>query len=279
MLFGNSSRRIARKSAADLEMMRAAGRLASRCLQEIIAEVKPGITTQDIDDLQMQFCERHGVIPAPLNYMGSASYPFPKSICTSINEVVCHGIPTEKRILKEGDIVGVDVTLIVDGFHGDNAATVPVGAVSADAARLMADTLESLRLGIAAVRPGGHLQDIGRAIQGYVEDRGYSVVYEFVGHGIGRKFHEDPQVPHSVQRGPNPRFASGMTFTIEPMINEGVPETSLLDDEWTAVTADGKLSAQYEHTIAVSPDGVEILTVQNDDGSWEPPGRCELPKV
>ena len=264
--------RVDLKGPRELEAMAAAGRLASECLEWILGEVAPGITTQDIDDLQVQFAGRHGVTPAPKGYRG-----FPKHICTSVNEVVCHGIPSPKKKLVEGDIIGVDVTLIVDRFHGDNAATVPVGRVSDDAMRLLTATLEAQRRGIETVRPGARLGDVGAAIQGHVEPLGYSVVRDFVGHGIGRGFHEDPQVPHFGRAGKGLRLRPGLTFTVEPMINAGGWEVELLDDGWTAVTADGSLSAQYEHSIAVTEDGVRVLTVQNDEGVWEPPGRWTPP--
>lgn len=272
MLFARKSRSVNLKSSRELEGMRRAGRLASRCLQEIIEAVEPGMTTQDIDDLQTAFCRDHDVKAAPLHYRG-----FPKSICTSINEVICHGIPSAERVLNAGDIIGIDVTLIVEGFHGDNAATIAVGEVSDDAARLLRVTLECLRRGVAAVRPGGHLGDIGAAIQEHAEALGYGVVRDFVGHGIGRRFHEEPQVSHVGRAGRGPRLLPGMTFTIEPMINIGTWECEVLGDGWTAVTRDGSLSAQFEHTVAVSRDGVEILTVQNDEGAWEPPGRYGVP--
>jgi methionyl aminopeptidase len=271
-LFRAKRQNLIAKSHGELEAMRAAGRLAAECLDWIIHQIVPGMTTQAIDDLQVGFAREHGVTCAPLNYRGS----FPKSLCTSVNEVICHGIPSPKRVLREGDIVGVDVTLILDGFHGDTAATVPVGRVSKETLRLLKATLEANRRGIAAVRPGGRLGDIGHAIQSHVEPLGYSVVRDFVGHGIGREFHEDPQVPHFGDRGRGVRLPPGLTFTVEPMINAGVPDVVILDDGWTAVTADRRLSAQYEHTIAVTEDGVEVLTVQNDDGTWEPPGRCSL---
>jgi len=273
MLLHKRKRHIQIKTEEELEGMRRAGRLASECLHWITQQVEPGMTTQDIDDLQMQFADEHNARPAPLNYKG-----FPKSICTSINEVVCHGIPSSGVILEEGDIVGIDVTLVLDGFFGDNAATIPVGEVSEEAARLMWTTLESLKRGVEAVRAGKRLGDIGWAIQSYAEKEGYGVVRDFVGHGIGRKFHEEPQVAHVGKQRTGLRMRPGMTFTIEPMINEGTWRVKVLEDDWTAVTTDGGLSAQYEHTIAVTPDGVEIMTVQNDDGSWEPPGRVELPE-
>ena len=263
-----SSGKIFIKSRAELETMARAGKLASECLEWIVQQVQPGITTQAIDDLQVEFANRHGVVAAPLNYRG-----YPKSICTSVNEVICHGIPSEKQVLNEGDIVGIDVTLLVDGFHGDNAATVSVGEVSEPTMQLLTATLEASRRGIEAVRPGARLGDVGHAIQSYVEPLGFSVVREFVGHGTGRGFHEAPQVPHFGKPGRGIRMTPGLVFTVEPMINEGEWRMELLSDSWTAVTLDRKLSAQYEHTLAVTEQGVRVLTVQNDEGRWEPPGR------
>ena len=256
------------KSPAEIEKMRRAGRMASECLQWICEHVAPGITTQDLDDLQVAYCRQHRVKAAPLHYRG-----FPRSICTSVNEVICHGIPSRQAVLNEGDIVGVDVTLIVDGYYGDNAATIGVGAVSEDSARLLAITLASLKAGIETVKPGATLGDVGAAIQAVAEPAGYSVVRDFVGHGIGRDFHEAPQVPHYGRPGKGLLLRAGMTFTIEPMINAGHFGTRVLSDGWTAVTIDGKRSAQFEHTIAVTAEGCEILTCQNATGSWEPPGR------
>ena len=256
------------KNEKSLRAMRAAGRLASECLGWILPRVAPGMTTQDIDDLQTQFAKKHDVTPAPLGYKG-----FPRSICTSVNDVICHGIPSRDALLRDGDIIGIDVTLIVDGMHGDNAATIPVGDVPEDTLRLLRTTLECQRSAIDAVRPGARVGDIGAAIQAVVEPRGYSVVRDFVGHGVGRRFHEDPQIPHYGQAGSGFRLRPGMTFTIEPMINAGVPESRIESDGWTARTTDGALSAQYEHTLEVTDNGVRVLTVQNDDGSWEPPGR------
>jgi len=270
--FYESSGRVFIKSQAEIETMAAAGRLAAECLEWIVEQVRPGITTQDIDDLQVDFAKRHGVIAAPLHYRG-----FPKSICTAVNEVICHGIPNAKQTLKQGDIVGIDVTLVVEGFHGDNAATIPVGEVSEETMRLLEATLEAQRRGIAAVKPAARLGDVGHAIQSYVEPLGFSVVRDFVGHGTGRGFHEAPQVPHFGEPGRGQRLTPGLVFTVEPMINEGAWEMEVLDDGWTAVTIDGKLSAQYEHTLAVTKDGVRILTVQNDEGIWEPPGRWYPP--
>jgi methionyl aminopeptidase len=270
--FYESSGKIFIKSRAELETMAIASRMAARCLEWICRQVQPGMTTQDIDDLQVDFARREGVVAAPLGYRG-----FPKSICTAVNEVICHGIPSPKQVLREGDIVGIDVTLIVEGFHGDNAATVPVGEVSPSAMRLLVASLEANRLGIEAVRPRARMGDIGHAIQSHVEPLGFSVVQAFVGHGVGRGFHEAPQVPHYGTAGMGKRLLPGMTFTVEPMINEGTWEMDLLADGWTAVTRDRKLSAQYEHTLAVTEEGVRVLTVQNDEGRWEPPGRWSPP--
>ncbi|MGH0029891.1 MAG: type I methionyl aminopeptidase [Myxococcota bacterium] len=272
MLFNDRAGSIQIKNERALRAMRDAGRLASRCLAWILSEVQPGMSTLDIDDLQTQFAREHGVTPAPYGYRG-----FPKSICTSVNDVICHGIPDRRVVLRPGDIVGIDVTLIVEGYHGDNAATVPVGPVDDEAARLMRTTLLAQRRGIEAIAPGARLGDIGAAIQAVVEPAGFSVVRDFVGHGIGRGFHEEPQVPHYGVAGRGIRLRPGMTLTVEPMINAGVPDVEIQDDGWTALTADRRLSAQYEHTVEVTGDGVRVLTVQNDEGAWEPPGRCVLP--
>ncbi len=277
MLYARQPTGIQIKSASELETMRRAGRLASQCLEHLIAHARPGVTTQELDDLAMEFARTHDATPAPLNYRG-----FPKSICTSINEVICHGIPTPTRRLAEGDIIGIDVTLIVDGFHGDTCATVPVGAISPAANRLLHVTLESLRRGISVVRADARLDEIGAAIEAYVRPQRLAIVEDFVGHGIGRAFHEAPQVAHFAQRtmaGGRTRLRPGMTFTIEPMINEGSADCRVLRDGWTALTIDGKLSAQFEHTVAVTRWGVEILTVQNEKGEWEPPGRAALPPM
>ena len=270
--FYEASGKIFIKSRAELEAMAAAGRMASECLEWILRQVEPGMTTQDIDDLQVDYARREGVVAAPLHYRG-----FPRSICTAVNEVICHGIPSPKQVLREGDIIGIDVTLVVEGFHGDNAATIPVGEVSPEAMRLLVAALEANRLGIEAVKPGARLGDIGHAIQSHVEPLGFSVVRDFVGHGVGRGFHEAPQVQHYGTPGMGKRLLPGMTFTVEPMINEGTWQMELLRDGWTAVTADRKLSAQYEHSLAVTEEGVRVLTVQNEEGTWEPPGRWVPP--
>ena len=259
---------ISLKNEAQLGGMRAAGRLSAECLAWVISQVKPGVTTLQLDDLVTDFASRHHVTPAPLGYKG-----FPRSVCTSINEVICHGIPDRKAVLRAGDIVGIDVALIVDGFHGDNAATVAVGEIAEPALELLCATLEAQRRAVAAVRPGARLGDIGHAIQSTVEPLGFSVVRDFVGHGVGRRFHEEPQVLHYGAPGTGMRLRAGLTFTIEPMINAGAPDIEILADGWTALTADRSLSAQYEHTLEVTDDGVRVLTVQNDAGAWEPPGR------
>jgi methionyl aminopeptidase len=271
MLFKSRQPAIHLKSPEELEGMRRAGRLASQCLQELTQQVRPGMTTQDLDDLQMEFARKHNARPAPLHYKG-----FPKSLCTSVNEVICHGIPSDKVVLKEGDIIGVDVTLVVDGFYGDNAATIPVGAISPNAQQLLYVALQSLKRGVEAVKAGNRVGDIGAAIQRYAERFKYGVVQDFVGHGIGRKFHEEPQIPHVGTARTGLRLRPNMTFTIEPMINEGTWQLKVLQDDWTAVTLDGKLSAQFEHTLCVTEEGAELLTVQNDTGAWEPPGRFEI---
>jgi len=242
------------KSSADLDGLRRACRLAAATLEEAGRLVAPGVATDDINAFVHSYTLEHGAKPAPLHYRG-----YPKSVCTSINEVICHGIPSARR-LKDGDIVNIDVTSILDGWHGDVSATFYVGKPSAAARALVETTRECLVLGIAEVRPGKRLGDVGAAIQACAEGRGFSVVRDYVGHGIGRGFHEGPQVPHFGKRGRGMRFAQGMTFTIEPMINQGVWQMRILDDGWTAVTVDGKLSAQFEHTIAVTADGAEVLT-------------------
>lgn len=235
--------------------MRAAGRFAAELLDVVEREVRPGMTTADIDALVERLTHERGARSAPLGYHG-----FPAHCCTSINEVVCHGIPSAQRVLRAGDIINVDVTPIIDGFHGDASRTLFVGEVSSIARRLVEDTYVSLWLGIAAVRPGGRVGDIGHAIQSFVEPRGYSIVRQFSGHGIGRIFHTAPAVMHYGRRGEGDPLRPGMTFTIEPMINLGDWRCDILDDGWTAVTRDRALSAQFEHTVAVTQDGVEVLT-------------------
>ncbi|MFT4704040.1 MAG: methionyl aminopeptidase [Bradymonadia bacterium] len=271
MLYRARPKGIQFKSNTELEAMRKAGRLAAECLQQLCEGAKQGTSTLEIDEMVQAFCAKHNATAATLNYKG-----YPKSCCTSINEVICHGIPARAEVLKSGDIVGIDVTLIVDGFFGDNCATVLVGDVSDSARKLVKTTLEATRAGIYAVKPGARLSAVGNAIQAVADAAKFSVVRDFVGHGIGRAFHEEPQVHHHGNSGANVKLRPGMTFTIEPMINEGVYDTVVLEDDWTAVTADRKLSAQFEHTIAVTQDGVELLTVQNGTGDWEVPGLVQL---
>ncbi len=252
------------KSAAEIEAMRKVCKLAAKTLRMAGEMIKPGISTEEINEAVHEYTLAAGAIPAPLNYgadSGRGIPPFPKSVCTSLNEVICHGIPSRKDILKEGDIVNVDVTSILDGFHGDTSRTFFVGEVSEETKKLVETTWKCLHLGIEQVRPGGRVRDIGEAIQTFAEKRGYGVVREYVGHGIGRTFHEAPQIAHVKTRGPNPRLRAGMIFTIEPMINLGTHET-VLDptDGWTVRTADRKLSAQFEHTILVTENGHDILT-------------------
>jgi methionyl aminopeptidase len=252
------------KSAREISAMREVGRLAAETLSAAGALIRPGVTTEEIDVFVHQDTLKKGARPAPLNYRGGGGGPpFPKSVCTSVNEVVCHGIPGG-YVLKDGDIVNVDVTHIFNGFHGDTSATFYVGRRQSEAAKRVTEVARrSLELGIQQVRPGGRLGDIGAAIKEFAEKHGCSVVRDFVGHGIGRKFHDEPKVSHYGDWGKGLRLKAGMTFTIEPMINEGTWEVEILDDEWTAVTADGKLSAQFEHTVLVTDTAVEILTARN----------------
>jgi methionyl aminopeptidase len=239
----------------EIEKMRRSGRLAAATLEFIAPHVRPGVTTAELDRLCHDFIVSHDAIPAPLNYKG-----FPKSICTSIKEVVCHGIPGTRR-LQDGDIINIDVTTILDGHHGDTSEMFCVGEVSPKAQRLIDVTRKSMWLGIHEVGPGKRIGDIGAAIWEFAHrEHGYGVVEAFCGHGIGRQFHTDPQVSHKGKRGTGRRMVAGMTFTIEPMINEGTERCEVLDDGWTAITLDGKLSAQTEHTILVTDNGFEVLT-------------------
>lgn len=244
-------------SKSAIEKMRATCRLAASVLEFIEPHVKAGVTTEKLNTLCHDYILDHGAIPAPLNYKG-----FPKSICTSINEVVCHGIP-EERALKDGDIINVDVTTILDGYHGDTSEMFIVGEVPEHVTKLIDVTRQSLWLGIHEVAPGKRVGDIGAAIYEFAHDKhGYGVVEAFCGHGIGRQFHTAPQVAHRGKRGRGKRLVEGMTFTIEPMINEGSPHCEILDDDWTAITIDNKLSAQVEHTILVTADGYDVLTAR-----------------
>jgi len=243
------------KTAAEIEKMRVAGRLAGEVLRMIRPHVVPGVATEELDRICHDYIVNdQQAIPAPLNYRG-----FPKSICTSVNHVVCHGIPSN-RVLKKGDIVNIDITVIKDGFHGDTSKMFFVGEPSVAAIRLARISHECMVRGIAMVRPGARLGDIGHTIQEYAEANHCSIVREYCGHGIGREFHEDPQVLHYGTSGTGLMLETGMTFTIEPMVNAGKRHTKLLPDGWTVVTKDHSLSAQWEHTILVTPTGHEVLT-------------------
>ena len=248
------------KTPAEIEKMRVAGRLAAEVLRMIRPHVQPGITTDELDRLCHDYIVNvQQAVPAPLNYKG-----FPRSICTSVNHQVCHGIPGDKK-LKKGDIVNIDITVIKDGWHGDTSKMYFVGEPSVQAKRLVQITHECLLRGIGAVRPGARLGDIGHAIQSHAEAHGFSVVREYCGHGIGREFHEDPQVLHYGTAGTGMVLEPGMTFTVEPMINAGRKEVKLLPDNWTVVTRDHSLSAQWEHTVLVTPTGHEVLTLVPGD--------------
>jgi methionyl aminopeptidase len=250
------------KTAQELAKMRVAGRLAAEVLEMIGPHVVPGITTGELDRICHDYIVTvQNAIPAPLNYNG-----FPKSICTSINEVVCHGIPSDKKVLKQGDIVNIDITVIKDGYHGDTSKMFAVGAVAPHAERLMAITRECLYRGIEQVRPGATLGDIGHVIQQHAEKNYYSVVREYCGHGIGAIFHEEPQVLHYGSPGKGMELKQGMTFTIEPMLNAGRRDVKLnRKDGWTVTTRDGRLSAQWEHTLAVTETGCEVFTARSDE--------------
>jgi methionyl aminopeptidase len=260
------ARRVKIHGADAFEAMRRAGRLAAETLDFITPHVQPGVATGELDRLCHDFIVRHGAIPAPLNYRG-----FPKSICTSINHVVCHGIPGDKR-LQDGDIVNLDITVIVDGWHGDTSRMFAVGKVGVKAQKLIDITYEAMMRGIEVVKPGATLGDIGHAIQSYAEAHRFSVVRDFCGHGIGKIFHDTPSILHFGRAGEGPQLREGMFFTVEPMINAGRPEVKVLDDGWTAVTRDRSLSAQFEHTVAVTADGYEIFT-GSPTGLDRPPYR------
>lgn len=256
------------KNHDQIEKMRIAGKLASEVLDFISKYVNPGITTDELDSLCNKFMvNEQNTIPAPLNYAPPGHTPFPKSICTSVNNQICHGIPGD-RILKKGDVVNIDVTVIKDGYHGDTSRMFYVGEPSIKARRLCEITYQSMWKGINEVRPNATLGDIGFAIQEFAENQGFSVVREFCGHGIGEGFHEEPQILHYGQKGHGVKLKEGMTFTIEPMINEGKKEIRLMPDGWTVVTKDRSLSAQWEHTILVTKNGFEVLTKSN--GTPEP---------
>ncbi|MFK5949169.1 MAG: type I methionyl aminopeptidase [Methylococcales bacterium] len=248
------------KNQSEINKMRIAGKLAAEVLEMIAPHVIPGVTTDELDQICHDYIvNEQQAIPAPLNYRG-----FPKSICTSINQTICHGIPSAKK-LKKGDIINIDITVIKEGYHGDTSQMFAVGAIAQHAQRLMDITRESLFLGIKQVKPGATLGDIGHAIQKHAESNRYSIVREFCGHGIGKNFHEDPHVMHFGKPGEGEVLEAGMIFTIEPMLNIGKRHMKVLKDGWTAVTKDRSLSAQWEHTILVTPEGYEILTLRQEE--------------
>ena len=248
------------KNATEIEKMRVAGNLASKVLIMIEDYVKPGVTTEELDEICHNYIVNNlGCIPAPLNYKG-----FPKSICTSINHQVCHGIP-DKRVLKKQDIVNIDVTVIKNGYHGDTSKMFFVGKPTIQAKRLVNITYKALKIGINTVKPGATLGDIGYNIQEFIEKNHCSVVREYCGHGIGKEFHEEPQILHYGKKGEGLALKEGMTFTIEPMINFGGKDIKLLPDKWTVVTKDHSLSAQWEHTILVTKNGCEVLTKRPEE--------------
>ena len=249
------------KTPEEIEKMRIAGRLAAEVLEMIGPFVKAGVSTGELDTICHDYITNtQNAIPAPLNYKG-----FPKSICTSVNQVICHGIPSDKKILKSGDIINIDITVIKDGYHGDTSKMFFVDKPTTAAERLAKITQECLYKGIELVRPGARLGDIGHIIQKYAESNYYSVVREYCGHGIGAVFHEEPQVMHYGSKDTGLTLKEGMIFTIEPMINQGKRHCKLLPDEWTVVTKDRKLSAQWEHTILVTADGYEVLTMRKEE--------------
>ncbi len=245
------------KTPAEQEQMRVAGRLAADVLDMIAPHIVPGATTDELNARCHEYIVGvQDAVPAPLNYRG-----FPKSICTSVNHVVCHGIPSPDKRLKQGDIINVDVTVIKDGWHGDTSRMYAVGKVAPAAQRLIDITREAMWIGIRQIRPGAHLGDLGAAIQAFVEPQHLSIVREYCGHGIGRVFHEDPQVLHYGERGRGVELQPGMTFTVEPMVNAGKRHVRLLPDGWTVITKDHSLSAQWEHTVLVTDAGYEVLTL------------------
>ena len=244
------------KTSRELSKMREAGRISSRALRLAGEAVEPGVTTAEIDRLGRQYIEKQGATPSFLGYGG-----FPASACISVNNQVIHGIPSKKHVLKEGDIVSIDIGAYYNGYHGDNAWTFPCGEISKEAQALLDATRESLFEGIKMAKAGNRIGDIASAVQQYVEARNYSVVRDFVGHGVGAKLHEDPSVPNFGTPGRGVRLLPGMTIAIEPMINAGTHEVRVLEDQWTTVTADGKISAHFEHSIAITPDGPQILTL------------------
>lgn len=252
------------KTPEEIEKMRIAGRLAADVLQMIGPHVQIGVSTEELNTICHDYIVNvQDAIPAPLNYKG-----FPKSICTSVNHVICHGIPTDKKVLKSGDIINIDITVIKDGYHGDTSKMFFIGKSSIAADRLVRITQECMYKGIQLVKPGARLGDIGAVIQKHAESNYYSVVREYCGHGIGAVFHEEPQVMHYGKKGTGMALQEGMIFTIEPMINQGKRQCKLLPDEWTVVTKDHKLSAQWEHTVLVTKDSFEILTMRDEEKAY-----------
>lgn len=241
--------------------MRQVGQLAANLLKHLEPMVQPGVSTQVLNDEAERWIKAHGAISATLGYAPPSHPPFTGSICTSINEVVCHGIPNSRQILKDGDIINIDVTPVLNGYHGDTSKMFLVGNPSAVARKLVEVTQESMMRGIAEIKPGARIGDIGAAIQEHAEAHGFSVVRDMVGHGVGRQFHTEPQIPHYGKRGSGLKLRPGMVFTVEPMLNEGTYDLKFLPDRWTVITKDKKLSAQFEHTVAVTDKGVEILTL------------------
>ena len=257
------------KSAREIDLMRKTCALARDTLVMIEEHVRPGVSTEELDQICHEYILSRGGRPSPLHYPNPRPrwHPFPKSVCTSLNEVVCHGIPDKKVVIKKGDILNIDVTTCLNNFHGDTSKTFFVGDVSPESKKLVDFTYLCMRKGIEQVRPGGHFGDIGAVIEEMAIEEGYGVVEEYCGHGIGREFHEDPQIVHVGKRGTGKKMKPGMTFTVEPMINAGDKRTKHLkkDDGWTVVTADHSLSAQFEHTILVTSEGYEILTLRPEE--------------
>lgn len=248
------------KSEREIQLMRQTCKLAAKTLHFLGQSVRVGMNTEEINAICHEYIVNRGAVPAPLNYHG-----FPKSVCTSRNEVICHGIPSKKEIIKNGDIINIDVTTILNGFHGDTSKTYLMGDVKPEYKKLVEVTHQCMMAGISVCRPGARLGDIGAVIEELAHDHGYSVVHEYCGHGIGRKFHEEPQITHFGKKGTGVELRPGMTFTIEPMINYGKRHCKVLSDEWTVVTKDKSWSAQFEHTILITEDGHEILTQFSPD--------------
>ncbi|MGE3608568.1 MAG: type I methionyl aminopeptidase [Bacteriovoracaceae bacterium] len=252
------------KSTREIELMRETSKLAAKTLEFLGRNLRIGMTTEEVNSLCHQYIINRGAIPAPLNYHG-----FPKSLCTSRNEIICHGIPSTKDVIRDGDIINLDVTTILKGFHGDTNRTFLMGNVRPEIKKLVDVTYECMMAGISVCRPGARIGDIGAIIEEMAHDHGFSVVHEYCGHGIGRTFHEDPQITHFGKKGTGAEMRPGMTFTIEPMINFGKRHCKLLDDGWTVVTKDKSWSAQFEHTILITESGHEILTTFSPD-EWKP---------